>query len=98
MMFSHHFGEKFQRSKILRDRSLKVFSKCIFHFHCHCRCLCICLCRCLFVGKVMFSHDPHQFCEFGGWSSRLESFESNTITRTVNNQGRPRAARSAKKI
>ena len=35
--------------KSFKDRSLKVFSKC----------LCLCLCLCLFVGHVMFSHDPH---------------------------------------
>ena len=51
---------------------------------------------CLFVGHVMFSHDPHQFCEDGVWSGRLECFESNTISEWVSDQGRPRAARAAK--
>ena len=66
--------------KSLKDRSLKVFSKCICHF----------------VSHVMFSHDPHQFCEVGVWSGRLECFESNTISEWVSDQGRPRAARAAK--
>ena len=57
---------------------------------------CLCLCLCLFVGHVMFSHDPHQFCEVGVWSGRLECFESNTISEWVSDQGRPRAARAAK--
>ena len=43
------------------------------------------------------SHDPHQFCEVGVWSGRPEGSESNTITRTVSHQGRPKAARAAKK-
>ena len=41
-------------------------------------------------GQVMFSHDPHRFCEVSVWSGRLEGFESNTVNRTVNNQGRHR--------
>ena len=71
--------------KSFKDRSLKVFSKCICHCLCH------------FVGHVMFSHDPHQFCEDGVWSGRLECFESNTISEWVSDQGRPRAARAAAK-
>ena len=55
------------------------------------------VCRCLFVGQVMFSHDPHQFCKVSVWSVRPEGFESNTMGESVNNQGRPRAARAAKK-
>ena len=56
--------------KSLKDCSLKVFSKC----HCLCLCLCICLCRCVFVGQVMFLHDPHQFCKVLIWSGRLKVF------------------------
>ena len=62
--------------KSLKDCSLKVFFKCICHCHC------ICICRCLFVGQVMFSHDPHQFCKVSVWSGRPEGFESIT----ANNQ------------
>ena len=47
--------------KILKDCSLKVFSKCICHGHC--RCLCLCLCRCLFVGQVMFPHHSDQMSQ-----------------------------------
>ena len=31
-----------------------------------------------FVDQVMFSHDPHQFCEVSVWCGRPEGFESNT--------------------
>ena len=41
--------------------------------------LSICLCCLYFVGQVMFSHDPHQFCEVSVWSGRPEGFESNTV-------------------
>ena len=44
-------------------------------------------------------HYPYQFCEVLVWSGRLEGFESITVNmqkcRTVNDQGRPRAARAA---
>ena len=51
--------------KSLKDCFSKVFSKC------NCLCLCICLCHCLFVGQVMFLHDPPQFCKILVWSGRL---------------------------
>ena len=41
-----------------KDRSFKVFSKCI------CHCLCICLCRCFFVGQVMFPHHSDQMSQW----------------------------------
>ena len=40
--------------KSLKDRSLKVFSKCI------CHCLCLCLSSCPFVGQVRFSQHSDQ--------------------------------------
>ena len=58
--------------KGLQNSPFRVLSKCI------CHCLCICLRGCLFVGQVMFSHDPHQFCKVSVWSVRPEGFESNT--------------------
>ena len=71
--------------KSLKDRSLKVFSKC------HC------LCRCLFAGQVMFLHDPHQFCEVRVCSGRLWIHNNEWNNDRLINQGRPRAAREAKK-
>ena len=54
-----------------------------------------------FFGQVMFSYDPHRFCEGSVWSGRPEGFESNTVnmqnSQYVNIQGRLRAARAAKK-
>ena len=50
-----------------------------------------------FVDHIMFSHDPHQFCEVSVWSGRPEGFESNTANMQNSDQGRPRAARAAKK-
>ena len=98
-----YLGEYFRFQRILfkslKDCSLKVFSKCHCLCLCLCICLCICLCRCVFVGQVMFLHDPHQFCKVLIWSGRLEGFESNTRTkqwRLTSDQGRPRAARAAK--
>ena len=61
--------------KSLKDRSLKVFSKCHCHCLCLCICLCICLCCCVFVGLVMLLHDQHQFCKISVWSGRPEGFE-----------------------
>ena len=49
----------------LKDRSLKVLSKCICLCHCLCLCLCICLCHCLFFGQVMSPHHPDQMSQ--GW-------------------------------
>ena len=92
-MFSHHSDQMFQWSKFptiaLWRCSLNVFV-IVFVFV-------FVVCRCLFVGQVMFSHDPHQFCKVSVWSVRPEGFESNTMGESVNNQGRPRAARAAKK-
>ena len=31
------------------------------------------------VDHIMFSHDPHQFCEVSVWSGRLEGFESRAM-------------------
>ena len=49
----------------------------------------------------MFSYYLHQFCEVGVWCGRPEGFEFNTISelvsKSVSYQGRPRAARAAKK-
>ena len=47
--------------KSLRDRSLKVFSKCI----CHCLYLCICICCCCTWsgGRVMFFHHSDQMLQ-----------------------------------
>ena len=73
--------------KSIKYRSLKVFSKCNCLCHCLCLCICLCLCRCLFVGQVMFSHDPHQFCKVGVWSGRPEGFESNTMSESVSEVG-----------
>ena len=95
----HVFSSLEQLSQKSQDmhRSLKVFSKCICHCHCHCHCLCICLRCCLFVGQVIFSYDSNQFCRVSVWSGRPECFESITMSESAINQGRPRAARAAKK-
>ena len=69
------------KKKSLKDCSLKVFSKCI------CHCLCICLRRCLFVGQVMFSYDPNQFCRVSDWSGRPEGFESTTMSESMTKVG-----------
>ena len=45
--------------KSLKDRSLKLLSKCI----CHCLCLWLCLRRCLLVGQVIFSHHSNQMSQ-----------------------------------
>ena len=49
----------------------------------------------------MFLHDPYQFCKVLVWSGRPEGFDFNTISelvsKSVSYQGRPRAARAAKK-
>ena len=42
-------------------------------------------------------NDPNQFCRVSVWSGRLECFETITMSELVINQGRPRAARVAKK-
>ena len=82
--------------KSLKHCSLKVFSRCNCHCHCHCLCLCICLCRCVFVGQVIFLHDPHQFCKISVWSERPEGFESITANMHNNDKGRHGAVRAAK--
>ena len=62
----------------LKDRSLKVLSKCICL--CHCLCLCICLCHCLFVGQVMSPHYSDQMSQKSQvslvviWGSSLNVF------------------------
>ena len=76
------------KAKSLKDCSLKVSSKCV----CYCNRHCLCLCRCLFVGQVMFSHDPDQFCEVLDWSGRPEGFDYRTVNMQNSDEGRPRVA------
>ena len=86
------FAEAMSSSLYVVILGLWAGSKCICHFHC----LCICLWHCLFVGQVMFSHNPHQFCKVSVWSGRPEGFESNTISEWVTKVGLelPRAAKN----
>ena len=72
-------GKKVSRIALWRC-SLNVFCQCL------CICFCICIYCCLFVGQVMFSHDPYQFCGAWVWSGRLSEW------------GRPRATRAAKNL
>ena len=51
------YGKNVSKVTSLRDRSLKVLSKCI----CHCHCLC--LCHCLFFGQVMSPHHSDQMSQ-----------------------------------
>ena len=72
VIFSHHSDKMSQWSRVskiaLSKCSLNVFVIVFF----------IVFVVFLFVDQVMFSHDPHQFCEVSVWCGRPEGFESNT--------------------
>ena len=77
------FAEAMSSSLYVVILGLWAGSKCICHFHC----LCICLWHCLFVGQVMFSHNPHQFCKVSVWSGRLWIQHNQWLSESVTKVG-----------